>query len=172
MREELEGAFERALDAIAHDNAFAQLEILQHAARPRKGSIALSVTIDRPGGADLVLCERVAARISASLESVPVPYELNVESAGLDRQLTKRNDYERFAGMRARIVTSLLVDGAKTHRGVLRGLRGENVVLDVGTRELPLPIATIKSANLEFDPRADLRREKQRRKGVHGRNGN
>lgn len=74
--------------------------------------------------------------------------------------------------MRARIVTSLLVEGAKTHRGVLRGLRGENVLLQTGTRELPLPIATIKSANLEFDPRADLQREKRERKGFHGRHRN
>jgi len=165
---ELENAFERALEAIAHDGAFPQLEILQHAAHPRRGSVALSVTIDRPGGVDLALCERVAARINESLESVATPYDLEVESAGLERPLLKPSDYERFKGMRARVVTSLLIDGAKTHRGVLRGLRGENVVLETGARELPLPMATIKSAHLEFDPRADLRREKRERKGIHG----
>ena len=170
---ELEGAFERALQDIAHDGAFPQLEILSHVAQPRHGSLAFFVTIDRPGGADLVLCERVAARINALLDGVERPYELQVESAGLDRPLVKPADYERFSGMRARIVTSLLVEGAKTHRGVLRGLRGENVVLETEKkRELPLPMATIKSANLEFDPRADLQREKRERKGTHGRHRN
>ncbi|MHB8434002.1 MAG: hypothetical protein ACYC8W_07195 [Candidatus Tyrphobacter sp.] len=172
MRQELESAFERALDAIAHDSAFAQLEVLQHTAKPKHGSIAFTVTIDRPGGADLVLCERVAARINAGLEELDASYELQVESAGLDRPLTKLADYERFKGMRARIVTSLLVHGAKTHRGILRGLQGQNVLLETRSGRLPLPIATIKSANLEYDTRADLQREKKQRKGTHGRNGN
>lgn len=172
MREELEGAFARAVDEIAHDSTFAQLEIVHSAAHARRGSLSFSVTIDRPGGVDLALCERVAARINAKLDGIEAPYELQVESAGLDRPLVKPNDYERFAGMRARIVTSLLVEGAKTHRGVLRGLRGENVLLETSSRELPLPIATIKSANLEYDPRADLQREKRERKGFHGRHGN
>lgn len=172
MRQELESAFERALNAIAHDGVFAQLEILQHTAQPKRGSIAFTVMIDRPGGADLVLCERVAARINADLEQTTAPYELQVESAGLDRPLTKPSDYERFSGMRARVVTSLLVAGAKTHRGTLRGLHGQTVVLETEKGELPLPLATIKSANLEFDPRADLQREKRERKGTHGRNGN
>lgn len=172
MKQELESAFERTLDAIAHDAAFEQLEIVQHAARPHRGIVALSVTIDRPGGADLVLCERIATRISDALETLAMPYELQVESAGLERPLVKPADYRRFSGMRARIVTSLLVDGAKTHRGVLRGMSGENVLLETSARELPLPIGTIKSARLEYDPRADLQREKRDRKGFHGRNRN
>jgi ribosome maturation factor RimP len=172
-RGEVEQAFERTLDAIAHDSSFAPLEIVRYGAQPVRGSVALSVTIDRPGGVDLALCERVAARINESLEGVQTTYELAVESAGLERPLTKPNDYARFAGMPARIVTSLVIAGAKTHRGILRGLRGENVVLETTKGELLLPPATIKSAHLEYDPRADLRREKKERKGSHGfRNGN
>lgn len=172
MRLEIESAFERALDAIAHDTAMAPIEIVQHAARARRGAVALSVTIDRPGGVDLLLCERVAMRINESLEGFPTPYDLQVESAGLERPLVKPADYERFTGMRARIVTSLLVEGAKTHRGVLRGMRGENVSLETTAHELLLPMATIKSAHLEYDPRADLKREKRERKGLHGRHRN
>ena len=79
---------------------------------------------------------------------------LEVESAGLERPLVRPADYERFAGKRARIVTSLTVNGGKTHRGILRGLRGETVVLETERGELLLPMAAIKSANLEYDPRA------------------
>ncbi len=167
------GVFERTLDAIAHDSTFAPLEIVRHGARPVRGALALRVTIDRPGGADLMLCERVAARINASLENTQTSYELAVESAGLERPLVKAGDYARFAGMPACIVTSLTIGGAKKHRGILRGLRGEHVVLETGNGELLLPQATIKSAHLEYDPRADLRREKRERKVSHGsRNGN
>jgi len=161
-------SFERELDAIAHDPRFAGLEVVAYHARPVRGATALSVTIDRPGGADIALCERVAARITAILGAIDAAYALEVESAGLDRPLVRPADYERFAGERARILTTLTVNGAKTHRGVLRGLRGEVAILETEGGELLLPIAAIKAANLEYDPRADLRRDKLQRKQRHG----
>jgi ribosome maturation factor RimP len=161
-------AFERELDAIAHDPAFSELEIVMHRAHPVRGSVALSVMIDRRGGVDLALCERVAARLNENLNALDAAYTLEVESAGLDRPLLRQDDYRRFAGERVRVVTSLTVDGGKTHRGVLRGLRGETVVVETERGELLLPMATIKTANLEYDPRADLKRDKLERKQRHG----
>jgi ribosome maturation factor RimP len=161
-------AFERELDAVAHDPAFAGIEIVAHRAHPVRGALALTVTIDRAGGVDLTACERVAARLNANLSGLDGEYTLEVESAGLDRPLLRPNDYERFAGKNARIVTSLTVEGGKTHRGVLRGLRGEAAVIATERGELVLPIAAIKTANLEYDPRADLRRAKLQRKQRHG----
>jgi len=160
-------AFERELDAIAHDASFAGLEIVAHSARPVRGATALSVTIDRAGGADLALCERVAARLNAQLGAQDASYALQVASAGLERPLVRPGDYERFTGERVRIVTSLTVNGGKTHRGTLRGLRGETVVIESDTGELLLPMAAIKTANLEYDPRADLKRDKLQRKQRH-----
>ncbi|HEY2476479.1 MAG TPA: hypothetical protein VGI19_16995 [Candidatus Cybelea sp.] len=164
MRAEIAAAFERELDAIAHDKSFDSIEIVQHRARAVRGASELSVTIDAPGGADLALCERLAARINANLAGLEDGFSLVVESAGLERPLLRPADYERFAGARVRIVTSLAVNGGKTHRGILRGLRGENAVLETDGGELLLPMATVKSANLEYDARLDLQRHKQQRK--------
>lgn len=162
-------AFERELDAIAHDTAgFPGLEIVARRVRSARGLTALGVTIDGPNGADLRLCERVAARLNAVLEGSGAPYSLEVESAGLERPLVRPADYTRFAGRSARVVTNLTVNGGKTHRGILRGIRGESVILETASGELPLPVATIKSAHLEYDPRADLQRHKRERKGSHG----
>jgi ribosome maturation factor RimP len=161
-------AFERELDAIVHDASFRELEIVQHRARSLRGSTELRVTIDRTGGADLALCERVAARINAGLGSLDEAYSLEVESAGLERPLVRPADYARFAGRRARIVTSLTIGGAKTHRGTLQGLRGEVAVLLTDAGELLLPTAAIKSANLEYDPRVDFQRDKRQRKQLNG----
>jgi ribosome maturation factor RimP len=172
---ELQGVFERELDAIAHDKAsYPELEIVAHRARVARGTTAFGVTIDRPGGVDLALCERIAARLNALLETHDAPYSLEVESAGLERPLVRPADFTRFAGRSARIVTTLTVNGMKTHRGTLRGVRGGSIILDTPTGELPLPIETIKSANLEYDPRADLQRNKQQRKRSHAgdRHGN
>jgi ribosome maturation factor RimP len=161
-------AFERELDAIAHDAALADLEIVTYRATPVRGSMMLSVTIDRAGGVDLALCERVASRLNAALAGFDAAYTLEVESAGLDRPLLRPADYERFAGERVRVVTSLTVNGGKTHRGILRGLRGETVVVLTELGELLLPMAAIKAANLEYDARADLKRDKLQRKQGHG----
>jgi ribosome maturation factor RimP len=162
--------FERELEAIVHDAAFSGLEIVAHHARPVRGATALSVTIDRFGGADLALCERVATRLNAQLATIDAGYTLQVESAGLERPLVRAGDYERFAGERVRIVSSLTVNGGKTHRGILRGLRRDAVVIENDSGELLLPLAAIKSANLEYDPRADLKRDKLQRKQRHGNN--
>ncbi|MBV8580420.1 MAG: ribosome maturation factor RimP, partial [Candidatus Eremiobacteraeota bacterium] len=125
---------------------------------------ALHVTVDREGGIDIGTCERIASRINAALDAFPEPYTLEVESAGLDRPLTKPSDYDRFSGRDAKIVTTLAIENAKTHRGKLGGVRGTNVVLTRERGELLIPLAVVKSANLEYDVRADLQRAKQREK--------
>ncbi len=167
---ELTDLFERAIDAIAHERSSTGVEIVTHVARTKRGTTALTVTIDKDGGVDLATCERIAARINDALEALEAPYSLEVESAGRERPLVRPHDYERFAGTRARIVTSLSIAGNKTQRGTLGGLRGETVILATESGELPLPLATIRSANLEYDPRVDLQRDKRERK-AHGRTG-
>ncbi len=157
-------AFSRAVDEIAHDSRFAGVEIVQQSARRGRHTTQLTLTIDREGGVDLATCERIAGTINARLDPYEDRYTLEVESAGLNRPLTKPGDYERFAGRDAKIVTSLLVQGNKTHRGVLRGVRGTNVILETSKGELPLPLATIDRANLEYDFRSDLKRDKKERK--------
>jgi ribosome maturation factor RimP len=167
---ELSDVFERTVDAIVHEHGSTGVEVVTRSARARGRTTELRVTIDKDGGVDLATCERIAARINGALDAIDAPYSLEVESAGLERPLVRPHDYERFAGKRARIVTSLQVAGSKTHRGTLVGLRGETVILAIENGELPLPLATIKSANLEYDPRADLQRDKRERK-AHGRTG-
>ncbi|GAC1616187.1 MAG: hypothetical protein NVS4B13_10120 [Candidatus Elarobacter sp.] len=157
-------AFERIVHALPHQPEFRDVEIVSTSAHRHRQQSALHVTVDREGGVDVATCERIAARINAALDAFPDPYTLEVESAGLDRPLTKPSDYDRFTGRDVKIVTTLLIESAKTHRGKLDGVRGTNVILARDKGELPIPIAVIKSANLEYDVRADLQRAKQREK--------
>src|SRR5579884_3113450 len=157
-------AFERVVHALPHDPQFRDVEVVGSAVQRGHRQSVLHVTVDREGGVDVATCERIASRINAALDAFPDPYTLEVESAGLNRPLTKASDYDRFAGRDAKIVTTLAIEGAKTHRGTLDGVRGTNVILRRTGGELPIPIAVIKSANLEYDVRADLQRAKQREK--------
>jgi ribosome maturation factor RimP len=156
-------AFERIVRAIPHEPAFRGVEIVTTSVRPGR-TTALAVMVDREGGVDIATCERIAARINVALDAFPDEYTLEVSSAGVDRPLVKPSDYDRFDGKNVKVVTTLAIGNAKTHRGVLAGLRGTNVILRTGAKgetELPIPIETIKSANLEYDIRADLQRAKR-----------
>ena len=157
-------AFEQVVDALPHQPEFREVEIIGTSVQRHRQSSVLHVTVDREGGVDIATCARVAARINAALEAFPDVYTLEIESAGLNRPLTKASDYERFAGRDVKIVTTLAIESAKTHRGKLNGVRGTNVILARDKGELPIPLAVVKSANLEYDVRADLQRAKQREK--------
>ena len=157
-------AFERVVHALPHDPAFRDVEILGATVHKHRHTSALHVTVDREGGVDIATCERIAARINAALDAFDDLYTLEIESAGLNRPLTKPSDYDRFTGRDVKIVTTLAIESAKTHRGKLGGVRGTNVILARDNGELPIPLAVVKSANLEYDVRADLQRAKQREK--------
>lgn len=160
----LSDAFERAVEDLSHSSAFANVEVVAHSLKRQSKTQVLQVMIDREGGVDIELCGRVASALNSRLEEFDEQYTLEVESAGLNRPLVKAGDYTRFSGKDAKIMTTLLINGSKTHRGVLRGVQGTNVILDTERGALPLPLATIKSANLEYDIRNDLKREKLDRK--------
>ena len=157
-------SFERVVHAVPHQPEFRDVEIVTAVARPGRHETQLVVTVDREGGVDVMTCERIAARINVSLDAFADPYTLEVSSAGLNRPLVAAADYDRFSGKNVRIVTTLAIDNAKTHRGLLAGVRGPNVILRTGKNgetELPIPLTAIKTANIEYDIRADLQRAKR-----------
>lgn len=157
-------AFERAALGLPYEEAFHDVEIVGARAQRHGRTTLLTLTIDRPGGVDLALCGALAARIDAALAEFDEPYTLEVESAGLERPLLRPADYERFRDRNVRVLTTLPIAGAKTHRGKLAGVRGGAVLLTSGEAELPIPFEMIKSANVEYDPRADLARDKRERR--------
>jgi ribosome maturation factor RimP len=160
----LTDAFERIVHGLPHQREFNGLEIVTTRAQRNRDGLALSVmvaNVEKNAGVDIATCERVAARINVGLDAFTEPYTLEVESAGLNRPLVKPSDYDRFAGENVRVVSTLAIRNAKTHRGKLAGVRGSNVILETGAGELPIPLEVVKSANLEFDIRADLQRAKR-----------
>ncbi len=161
----LTDAFERAALALPYETAFADIEILAQKSRRQGRTLELTLVVDRPGGiVDLATCERIASRINQALDVFSDPYTLQVESAGLDRPLLRPADYERFRERDVRIVTTLPIENRKTHRGKLKGVSGNLVVLQIDGTDLPIPLELIRTANVDFDIRADLTRAKKERK--------
>ena len=157
-------SFEQAARALEFEEEFRAVEIVAHRARRVGRASELFLTVDRQGGVDLALCERIAARINDALETRPEPYTLQVESAGIDRPLREPRDYERFRDQSVVVTTTLPIGGEYTHRGKLLGLRGNAAVLEARTGELPIPLELVKDAHIDYDYRADLRRAKRERR--------
>jgi len=138
------------------------LEIFDVQFRREAQGMVLRVQIDRPGPAatadDSVSvedCANVSRELSAILDvedTVPTAYTLEVSSPGLDRPLRRADDYTRFAGRRAKIVTRDKVDGQSFFRGHLAGVDGEAVLIDAEDRRRHrVPLAIIARANLEVE---------------------
>lgn len=158
-------AFEEAEIALFAEDALADVEIVVRTVRRVGSTTEFRLMIDRPTGVDLALCEKIAGHLNAALRDRNDLYTLQVESAGLDRPLVRELDYERFAGREVCIKTHELIDGAKTHRGTLEGLRDGDVIFVVGETEKRIPFGAIKSANIEFDIREALRKGRERESG-------
>src|ERR1700723_2220455 len=97
-------------------------------------------------------CQLVSEQLSVILdveELVPgPPYILELSSPGLDRKLIKPADYERFVGRLAKIWLETPVDNQKYLEGRLAGYADGYVKLKWKDREIEIPYAGIRKANL------------------------
>ena len=97
-------------------------------------------------------CQAVSEQLSVLLDVedlVPGPhYTLEVSSPGLDRKLIKPGDYERFTGRLAKIWLNEPVENEKFFQGRLAGYADGMVKLTVRDREVAVPYAGIRKANL------------------------
>jgi ribosome maturation factor RimP len=123
---------------------------------------ALRIFIDKPEGVTLADCQHVSKQVSALLDVLDFGtgrYVLEVSSPGLDRQLYKPGDYDRFSGKLARVTFEDPETGKKkTVVARLRGLQdadGDAQVLlqEDGKEGEPwqLPLKNVKTARLEIE---------------------
>jgi ribosome maturation factor RimP len=96
-------------------------------------------------------CADISRAVSALLDvedPVPGAYELEVSSPGIDRPLTRPQDFERFAGFEAKLETGRSVEGRKRFRGRLLGLEEGPVRLKDEETEYTVPFTEIVKAKL------------------------
>lgn len=138
------------------------LEIFDVHLRRESGGQVLRVVIDRPGPAaqaeesvSIEDCAQVSREIGAILDVEEVldqSYTLEVSSPGLDRPLRHADDYRRFEGRLAKIVTTQPVDRQTAFAGRLRGVEHEAVVFEAeGGRVHRIPLGLIARGRLEVE---------------------
>ncbi|HYE00053.1 MAG TPA: ribosome maturation factor RimP [Alphaproteobacteria bacterium] len=114
----------------------------------------LQIMADRADGAGMTVedCADISRAVSALLDvedPIQQAYELEVSSPGIDRPLTRRKDFERWAGFDAKLETRMPIDGRKRWRGRLLGLDGEDIRLTLPEgAEARVPLGAVQSAKL------------------------
>ena len=96
-------------------------------------------------------CTEISRSVSALLDvadPIASAYMLEVSSPGIDRPLTRPEDYDRFAGFEAKIELGRPLDGRKRFRGRILGRADQHVRLVDDSREVSLPFADIAKAKL------------------------
>ncbi|MEM9317632.1 MAG: ribosome maturation factor RimP [Pseudomonadota bacterium] len=99
----------------------------------------LQIMAERPDGTIHVdECAEISNLVSAILDvedPLEDAYTLEVSSPGIDRPLTRMKDFEIWEGWEAKLETTDLIDGRRRFKGVLAGIGGDEVLinLDLGT---------------------------------------
>ena len=114
----------------------------------------LQVMAERPDTRqlDLADCETISRRLSDWLDAndpIEGGYRLEVSSPGIDRPLTRLQDFADWAGHDARVTLAEQRDGRKQYSGTLDGVDGETVKLtDKSGQPHAFPFSEISTAKL------------------------
>ena len=106
-------------------------------------------------------CEQLSRHIAALLDvddPISSAYTLEISSPGIDRPLTRIEDYDRFAGELVKLTLRFMLDGRKRFNGRLGGLDEEGkIVLETTFGKFAFAFEEIDSARI--DPTEILDRE-------------
>jgi ribosome maturation factor RimP len=114
----------------------------------------LQIMAETPDGEMVVEdCARLSRAISEVMDAAdPISgeYTLEVSSPGVDRPLTRLKDFATYEGHEARIELDRVAEGRKRFRGVLAGIEGDNIGIDLEGEEATamVPFSWIVDAKL------------------------
>lgn len=95
----------------------------------------LQIMAETPDGEMVVEdCARLSRAISEVMDAAdPIAgeYTLEVSSPGVDRPLTRLKDFTNYEGHDARIELDRVAEGRKRFRGILAGVEGDAVGIDL-----------------------------------------
>ena len=121
------------------------------------GTKTVQIMAERPGGGiQIDECAEISNAVSAALDvedPIQDAYALEVSSPGIDRPLTRLQDFGTFEGFEAKIETQNLIDGRKRFRGVLAGTEGDEILINIDEGTIGLNIDWLVDARLVLTDR-------------------
>ncbi len=143
---------EQLIAPAVEDMGFTIVRIQQ---RDSEGRNTLQILAEPQDGSALTMehCVELTHTISALLDvedPITGAYALEVSSPGVDRPLTRPEDYRRFAGREIKLETHQLVQDRKRFKGRLHGLATDGASISLTMEEVVyhIPLADVKDARL------------------------
>jgi ribosome maturation factor RimP len=130
---------------------------------------SLRIYVDKPAprcgvrrGVTIDECANLSRKVSDFLDMedlIPYRYNLEVSSPGLDRPLTKKEDFVRRVGEKVRVLLDEPIDGKMELVGVIKNLQEDTLYLSTkpegansveGEEEKVIPFSKVKRAKIIF----------------------
>jgi len=119
-------------------------------------SRVLRIFIDKPEGVTHADCEFMSLNAGTILDVEDVipggRYTLEVSSPGVERKLTRPQEFERFLGHKIKVVLRQAVDGQKHWAGILNSFAEGMITLEPSPgKSVQFPLDQVERANLKFE---------------------
>ncbi len=128
------------------------LTLVDIEAIPQRG-VLFRFVIDAEAGItikDCVRVDRIVSEVLAESSLVNGDYGVEVTSPGLDRRLRRKEEYDHFRGRQIQVIERL-DEGSREYRGILGGLDGDHVLIEVDGKEMRIQQDRIAKACLLAD---------------------
>ncbi|MBV9479542.1 MAG: ribosome maturation factor RimP [Acidobacteria bacterium] len=132
---------ERVREIAERVTASNGLELVDVEFRGGGKSRMLRITIDKPSGVSHEDCANVSREVGTILDvedAVRGSYLLEVSSPGLDRKLSRPDEFERFKGSLMRLTTREPVDGNRHFEGRLESVDRGRIALRLESKRLKM----------------------------------
>lgn len=116
----------------------------------------LVIYIERESGVSVQDCADISRQVSAVMDvedPIPGEYRLEVSSPGMARPLYTLGHFIRYQGHHVALKLRVAFDGRRKYQGLLAGVEGDEVLLQMDGEEYCFPIESIDSAQVvpQFD---------------------
>ncbi|WP_017431317.1 ribosome maturation factor RimP [Vreelandella jeotgali] len=116
----------------------------------------LVIYIEHENGVGVDDCADISRQVSAVLDvedPVNEAYRLEVSSPGMARPLYTLDHFSRFRGHQVALKLRAPFNGQRKFRGLLAGVEGDEVLLQLDGEEYCFPVESIDQANIvpQFD---------------------
>ncbi len=130
----------------------------------------LQIMADKPDGGievdDLAIINQSIGAVLDVEDPILDEYTLEVSSPGIDRPLTRLKDFEMFEGYEAKLETEEAIDNRRRFKGVLAGVEGDDVLINVTEGTIGLNFDWLADAKLVLTD--DLIKEMLRQRKASG----
>ena len=116
----------------------------------------LVIYIERESGVSVEDCADISRQVSAVMDvedPIAGEYRLEVSSPGMARPLYSLDQFARFQGHHVALKLRTAFDGRRKYQGLLVGVEGDEILLQLNGEEYCFPIESIDSAHIvpQFD---------------------